>query len=203
MDINLLSNIGIASILAYLLGSIPFGQLVSRWRKVDIFRTGTQLSGASNVFQKTGHKLGVFVFFADAAKGAFAIIVAEHIGLSNTLLIFPGSFVILGHWGSIFARFRGGEGLSTLVGLMFYLSIPWGLPAITAGLGIALIGSRKRMSFPTLWAAIGTYIMLVALVFLNLLDTTKFYILVFLAIAVLLHAIRSHKKHTIDHKIKA
>ena len=68
MDINLLSNIGIASILAYLLGSIPFGQLVSRWRKVDIFRTGTQLSGASNVFQKTGHKLGVFVFFADAAK---------------------------------------------------------------------------------------------------------------------------------------
>ena len=111
--------------------------------------------------------------------------------------------MILGHWGSIFARFRGGDGLSTLVGLMFYLSIPWGLPAITAGLGIALIGSRKRMSYPTLWAAIGTYIMLGALVFLNLLDTTKFYILVFLAIAVLLHAIRSHKKHTIDHKIKA
>ena len=74
MDINLLSNIGIASIVAYLLGSIPFGQLASRWKKIDIFQTGSQLSGAANVFQKTGHKLGIFVFLGDATKGVFAII---------------------------------------------------------------------------------------------------------------------------------
>ena len=202
MDFNLLSNIGIASLVAYLLGSIPFGQLASRWKKIDIFQTGSQLSGAANVFQKTGHKLGIFVFFGDATKGIFAIIAAEQIGLSDIFLIFPASFVILGHWGSIFARFRGGDGLSTLIGLMFYLSIPWSFPAITIAFGIALIGTRKRMSFPSLWGAIGAYIILGALVFLNLLEISKFYILVFIAIAVLLHAIRSHKKHTIDHKLK-
>ena len=63
------------SILAgYLIGAIPFGYLVGRWRGVDIFRQGSGNIGATNVGRVLGRRFGILVFFLDFAKGALPVL---------------------------------------------------------------------------------------------------------------------------------
>lgn len=123
----------ISTLLGYLLGSIPVATLVSRRRHIDIFSAGTGLPGAANVFRQVGHKLGVLVSAGDVAKGALAIVVASRLGMEGTWLLLPATAAIGGHWNSIFSRFRGGDGLATLMGITIVAVPVYGLIAIVIG----------------------------------------------------------------------
>src|SRR6516164_5350348 len=69
--------VAILTILAaYLIGAIPFGFLVARWRGVNIFEHGSGSIGATNVGRNLGRKLGLFVFVLDFAKGAGPVALA-------------------------------------------------------------------------------------------------------------------------------
>ena len=57
-------------VLGYLIGSLPFGYLIGRWRGVDIFRQGSGNIGATNVGRVLGRRFGILVFILDFAKGA-------------------------------------------------------------------------------------------------------------------------------------
>lgn len=111
-------------IVAYLLGSIPFGVVLAKMRKVDLRQHGSGNIGATNVARTLGKTAGILTLLGDAAKGAFAV------GLADVLLNNPrdmalaGLCAFLGHLYPVFLRFKGGKGVATGLGIFLYLMPP-------------------------------------------------------------------------------
>ncbi|MCL1885769.1 MAG: glycerol-3-phosphate 1-O-acyltransferase PlsY [Dehalococcoidia bacterium] len=116
-------------IAGYLLGSIPFGLIVSKLRaKVDIRNFGSGRTGGTNVLRTLGRKAFVIVAVGDILKAATAVLIArwlmsEQFFTIGHMLIGPpaahaiaGICAIMGHIFPIFARFRGGRGVATFIG---------------------------------------------------------------------------------------
>ncbi|HXL02480.1 MAG TPA: glycerol-3-phosphate 1-O-acyltransferase PlsY [Candidatus Atribacteria bacterium] len=109
--------------LNYLLGSFPCGLIVGWIAKgVDIRKYGSGSIGATNVSRVAGFLPALIAGVGDALKGFLGAYLATHF-LSNPYLWFLALFLlILGHDWSIFLRFRGGKGVATTLGILFYLS---------------------------------------------------------------------------------
>ncbi len=117
-----------AVLLAYLLGSIPFGLLVARWfGKVDIRTVGSGNIGATNVGRVLGFRFFVVVFLLDFAKGFLPTwylprLAKEATGLTmSDLAVLVAVAAILGHNFPVFLKFRGGKGVATSLGSVFAL----------------------------------------------------------------------------------
>lgn len=121
-------------ILAYLLGSIPFGYLIVRARSgADIRETGSGGTGATNVSRRAGKSAGVLTLLLDACKGTAAVLLARFIlGLpifsgtvseSSALWVAAAAvFVVIGHMFPVWLGFRGGKGVATGVGVFLVLA---------------------------------------------------------------------------------
>ena len=109
---------------AFLLGSIPFGRLISqRVAGIDISKRGSGNIGATNVARVIGMKWGILTLFLDGLKGflplfLFALLFPQ----SKSILALTGLSVLLGHQYSVFLRFRGGKGFATALGVYLALS---------------------------------------------------------------------------------
>ena len=113
-------NIGIAVIIAYLLGSIPTGFMITRqMRGVDIREIGHHYSGAKNVYQEVGPVAGVATAFVDIAKGGLAILQTRILPVPDVAIPVIGLAVIVGHIWPVFLQFRGGAGFATALGVVF------------------------------------------------------------------------------------
>ncbi len=114
-----------APVIAYLLGSIPFGYLIVRLREGrDIRAAGSGNIGAANVARVVGAGAGVLTLLLDAAKGYLAVWLAAWLsGKSITWMTVAGLAAILGHLFPVFLRFRGGRGVATGAGV--FLAICW------------------------------------------------------------------------------
>lgn len=136
------------AVVAYLLGSIPFGFLLVRiFRKEDIRTVGSGNIGATNVLRSGAKGLGALTFLLDAAKGYVAVFAATRLlsgfGFSPSppvqiLLGLPAIaalFAVLGHMYPIWLRFRGGKGVATAFGGFLALSPQ----AALAGLAIFIV----------------------------------------------------------------
>ena len=116
-------------VVAYLLGSIPFGYLIVRLRAgADVRETGSGGTGATNVSRRAGKLAGVLTLVLDAAKGAAAVVLASRLlspdhGL-NWLVACAAVAAILGHCFPIWLGFRGGKGVATGVGAFLILAPP-------------------------------------------------------------------------------
>lgn len=117
-------NFVLLALGAFLLGSIPFGVLVARARGVDLRSSGSGNIGATNAIRALGAGPGILVFALDVAKGAIPTVVARAVlpermyGLDQQpLLMLVGTFAILGHCFSPWLGFRGGKGISTILGV--------------------------------------------------------------------------------------
>jgi len=117
-------------IIIYLIGSIPFGLIISHyWLKLDIRNEGSGNIGMTNVMRVGGKRPGILTFLLDFGKGVFAILLAKIFLLNSELnfeeqLFFQNLsaiFVVLGHVFSVFLRFKGGKGISTLFGVLIIL----------------------------------------------------------------------------------
>jgi acyl phosphate:glycerol-3-phosphate acyltransferase len=120
-----LETIGVA-LIGYLLGSIPFGVLVSKRFGVDIYSVGSGNPGATNVLREIGKPAGYTVFFLDFMKGLLATTWFTIPGLTNYadpavvpavalgLIGLPAA--VLGHTYPLFSGFRGGKGVATAMG---------------------------------------------------------------------------------------
>ena len=115
--ITLLPRVLAATLVGYLLGSIPFAYLVARLKGVDIFATGSRRAGTANVFWHVGRYRGMMVFACDVLKGAAAVYLAWMLGSYELLGLAAGAAAIAGHWKSIFTGFKGGDGMVVLVGV--------------------------------------------------------------------------------------
>ncbi len=130
------------SILAYLLGSIPFGLLLTRAAGLgDIRAIGSGNIGATNVL-RTGNKgLAAATLFLDGFKGYLAVLIARHFGYPAPLCV--GFAVFLGHLFPIWLKLKGGKGVATGLGVLLAESFPVGIIACAAWL---LTASLLRMS---------------------------------------------------------
>ncbi len=133
-DYLIIEKLIIALAAGYLLGSIPFAHAVARVRGVDIFSTGNRMAGTANVFWNIGRRTGTLVFMGDISKGAVAVVIAQLLGLPEMLALVAGGAAVLGHWKSIFSKFRGGDGMAPLMGVTIALEPDLALVGIAAGL---------------------------------------------------------------------
>lgn len=112
--------------LGYLLGSIPFGVILTRLGGAgDLRSIGSGNIGATNVL-RTGRKgLAAATLLLDLAKGAIAVIAAQYLSASDAPL--AGACAMLGHLYPVWLGFRGGKGVATLMGVVTALFWPIGL----------------------------------------------------------------------------
>ena len=109
----------IAVLLGYLVGSLPFAQLISRWRTgQDIRIVGSGNAGARNVWHAVGPAWGLMVGALDIGKGLAAVALARVMGASVVGALLSGPAAMLGHDFPVFHRFRGGKGLATAYGVL-------------------------------------------------------------------------------------
>jgi glycerol-3-phosphate acyltransferase PlsY len=102
---------------AYLLGSIPFGLVVSKIIGTDDPRThGSHNIGFTNVLRVSGKRAGLLTLFGDLGKGLLATSLVSHMEFPWPWILCIGVAVVLGHIFSIFLKFKGGKGVATALG---------------------------------------------------------------------------------------
>jgi glycerol-3-phosphate acyltransferase PlsY len=124
------------TILAYLLGSIPFGLLLTRAAGLgDIRNIGSGNIGATNVLRTGNKKLAAATLFLDGFKGYLAVLIARHFGYPAPLC--AGLAALLGHLFPIWLGFKGGKGVATGLGVILAESFPVGAIACATWLIMA------------------------------------------------------------------
>jgi glycerol-3-phosphate acyltransferase PlsY len=127
-----------AAILGYLLGSIPFGLVLTRLAGLgDIRKVGSGNIGATNVL-RTGRKgLAAATLLLDSGKGAAAVLIAQQFGPDMAAL--AGGAAFLGHCFPVWLRFKGGKGVATFLGVMLAIAWPAGLACCATWLAVAAL----------------------------------------------------------------
>ncbi len=110
-------------LVAYLLGSIPFGFIFAKlFRNTDIREHGSGNIGATNVLRVMGWKLALPVFILDLLKGFLAVFLAKALDGGSLLPLAAGILVMLGHSFPMFLGFKGGKAAATAIGVLLALS---------------------------------------------------------------------------------
>jgi glycerol-3-phosphate acyltransferase PlsY len=111
---------------AYLLGSIPFGLLLGKlFGAADVRKVGSGNIGATNVARVAGPLAGILTLLLDAAKGAFAVVLAARLSdQSSTWMMIAGLCALAGHCFPIWLGFHGGKGVATAAGVFLVLCPP-------------------------------------------------------------------------------
>ena len=161
-------------IVAYLLGSIPFGYLIVRAKKGDDIRqTGSGGTGATNVSRRAGKVAGVLTLLFDALKGAAAVLIARWIlnvpaegvhsvanlqSLDAWFVAAAALAVMMGHIFPVWLKFRGGKGVATGVGVFLVL-----MPAVVgmaAFIFVAIVWLTRYVSLGSIVAALSIPVLL-------------------------------------------
>jgi acyl phosphate:glycerol-3-phosphate acyltransferase len=140
----------LALAFGYLLGSIPFGLLITRAAGApDIRAIGSGNIGATNVL-RTGRKgLAVATLFCDALKGTIAVLIAAHFGPNAALIAGVGAF--LGHLFPVWLKFRGGKGVATYIGVL--IGLFWPAALLFCGVWLVVAAAFRYSSLAALIAS--------------------------------------------------
>jgi glycerol-3-phosphate acyltransferase PlsY len=143
----------LSCLIAYLLGSVSSGILVSKIAKGPDLRTvGSKNTGASNVQRTMGWKYGLITFFADAIKGVLSCLIAELLTGDHMAALPAGLCCVIGHNWPVFFGFKGGKGVATTGGVMLYC---FPIPALFCIAGtIALIAAFRYISLGSLFMVV-------------------------------------------------
>jgi glycerol-3-phosphate acyltransferase PlsY len=139
-------------VLGYLLGSIPFGLLLTRAAGLgDIRAIGSGNIGATNVLRTGNRGLAAATLLLDGAKGAAAVLLARAFGGPEAAL-WAGFGAVLGHAFPVWLRFRGGKSVATGYGVLIAAVWPVGLLAGAIWLVMAMLSRRSSTSSLTSFA---------------------------------------------------
>ena len=142
----------IAGVVGYLLGSIPTGLWIGKWRGgEDIRATGSGRTGATNTFRALGIRWSVTVLVLDALKGGIPILIVMLVWDSPTGEVVGGLAAVIGHQFPLYAGFRGGRGAATALGGMIAI-MPMGA-VFALGTAIPILLKIRVMSLATLTGA--------------------------------------------------
>lgn len=132
-------------LISYLIGSLPFGLIISLiLKKSDPRLHGSKNIGATNILRLSGWKLGFFTLVFDAAKAFIPIkfIYALNINLSSVVIL----GVFIGHLFPIWLKFKGGKGVAVLIGILLSTNYEYGVLFIFSWLLIAFIFKYSSLS---------------------------------------------------------
>ncbi len=125
-------------VLAYLLGSVPFGLILTRLAGLgDIRKVGSGNIGATNVLRTGNKPLALAVLLLDGGKGAAAVALAWRFG--PDMAVFAAAGAVLGHCFPVWLRFKGGKGVATTLGVLLALNLWVGAAACLTWLAAALL----------------------------------------------------------------
>jgi glycerol-3-phosphate acyltransferase PlsY len=129
-----------ALVLSYLIGSIPFSQIIAMLVKgVDLRAVGSRNVGGNNLIASAGTSWGIIGGGLDAAKGVAAMWLAQTLGAPYPWSLLCGLFAVAGHNWSPWLGFRGGKGIATGLGVLGFVSWP---EAVIAALIFAVMNWR-------------------------------------------------------------
>jgi glycerol-3-phosphate acyltransferase PlsY len=143
----------LAVVVAYLVGSIPFGYLLVRWRTgEDVRARGSGNIGATNVLRTTGRGIAVATLALDIAKGAFAVWVADKLSDGSAVWMSLAALAVMaGHAYPVFLKFQGGKAVASFVGAFLYLTP---IPMIAALLVfVIVVAATRQISMGSIVAA--------------------------------------------------
>ncbi len=110
------------ALFGYLLGSVLFGDIISRIKGVDIRNIGSGNVGATNVRRALGKKYGFLVFILDMFKGFIPVFLARNFNFSSWDMFLIAIAPVLGHIFPIFYKFKGGKGVATSFGVVLAIN---------------------------------------------------------------------------------
>ena len=125
----------------YLLGSIPFGLVLTRLAGLgDIRKIGSGNIGATNVLRTGNKALAAATLLLDGGKGAVAVLIARYLfGPDAAIVAGAGAGAFLGHLFPVWLKFRGGKGVATTLGIFLAIAWPVGVIACLVWLLVALL----------------------------------------------------------------
>ena len=139
-------------IFGYLLGSIPFGLLISKAKGIDIRKVGSGNIGGTNVIRALGLKWGLLVGALDVLKGVIPAYLALNFLFLDWQIASVAITPILGHIFPVWLKFKGGKGVATTLGVLFIL-LGWKSFLILLAVWLLVLFIFQIMSFANLLIA--------------------------------------------------
>ncbi len=176
-------------ILSYLLGSIPFGFVITRYYAgIDIRTEGSGNIGFTNVLRVVGKKAAILTLAGDTLKGFLPVVAAKLLFDDNSLSAAAGIIAVIGHDFPVFLRFKGGKGVATSFGALFGLIPLAGVFTLLIWLIVFYLWKYSSL------AAITSYLILpLAIVFFDFTLTNIAFVL-FITILLLVKHIQNIKR---------
>ena len=142
MYINL--EIILILLTCYLVGSIPFGLLLSKLLSKDDPRlVGSKNIGATNIVRTSGWKLGLLTLIFDILKGLIPVVILKNHLIEQSLIIL---FIFLGHLFPIWIKFKGGKGIAVIIGCLLGYNYFYGLIFSLVWLVTAIVSKYSSLS---------------------------------------------------------
>ena len=164
--------LGLVAILGYLLGSIPFGIVITRaFGLGDLRKIGSGNIGATNVLRTGNKPAAAATLILDAAKGGIAVLIARY-SFGEDAAQLAGLAAFLGHLFPIWLGFKGGKGVATFLGILLALAWPVGLAACAtwaAAAALTRISSAAALcsaGMSVIWLYVFNYGQMLFLVFI-------------------------------------
>lgn len=140
--------------LGYLLGSIPFGLILTRLAGTEDLRSiGSGSIGATNVLRTGSKPLAVATLLGDALKGTLAVVIAGYYGGPNAAML-AGLGAFLGHLYPVWLKFKGGKGIATYIGVL--IGLFWPAAIVFCVMWLATAFTTRYSSLSALIAAFVT-----------------------------------------------
>jgi glycerol-3-phosphate acyltransferase PlsY len=146
----------LALLLAYLLGAIPFGYLLVKWKTgADVRSAGSGNTGATNVLRTAGKVQGIATLLLDIGKGYAAVWIAGRLTEGNTFWMSAAALAVMaGHAYPVFLKFEGGKAVASFIGAFLRLTP---LPMVAALIVfVVIVGWTRHISLGSILAA-GTF----------------------------------------------
>jgi glycerol-3-phosphate acyltransferase PlsY len=189
---NLMHSDFLLFILSYLLGSVPFGMILTRLAGIDDIRKhGSGNIGATNVLRIAGKKLAIATLLLDGGKGAVAVAIATLFASSENALLLCAFLSVIGHIFPVWLKFKGGKGVATTLAVL--LATAWPVGVAVASVWAASFTLWRISSLAALIAAASAP--LAALYFSTIHLISPHVILLTLALSLLV-IIRHHQNIT-------
>ncbi len=186
-------QICLLTLAAYLIGSIPTSVWIGKlFYGIDIRQHGSGNAGTTNTFRVLGAKAGIPVFIIDVMKGFVAVslfnlttIFAPNTSAFVNVQILLGSFAVVGHIFPIYAHFKGGKGVATLLGMILAIHLPAALLSLCVFIAILLIS--RYVSLSSLLAGLSFPLLLILLFKVTIIPLIIFSITIVIVLVITHH----------------
>lgn len=186
MEINLIYVV----IYSYVLGSIPFGLILTKiFLKQDLREIGSGNIGATNALRTGKKSLGIATLLLDGLKGYLAILIT--INLDPSFIFLSGLICFLGHIFPAWLKFKGGKGIAVYLGILFAFSLKFGFLFIISWMVILYLSKYSSLS-----SLISSLIIFLYSLFEYDLNQSIFYFIIFIIV------IYSHRENLVRLKNK-